>query len=836
MILHGLAPLLGHDFEKSTGLSAYAICMTDSEGVILGANPQLADLFGYAPEDLLGQPIDLLIVESFHKRHPNHREALTIHPRSPATNVSPNLVGLRKDGRRFPIAFNTVPVKTSAGHSVVNFVREITERTAIREAPPRDDAQFRSVVESVRDYAIYLLDTDGYVRTWNSGAEQIKGYSESEALGLHFSRFFNGEDADRNKPMKLLHQAAIHGRVEDQGWRVRKDRSCFWADSILTAIRGDAGEITGFAKVTRDISERKRTEDAMVERFTGERHASAEALRSSEARYRSVFQTSPDAVAISRMSDGVILDVNQAFLDITGYERDEIVGRTTMQLRMWANARDRFRFVELLRNNSGCRDLELQFRRKSKEVFWARLSVALIEIDGAACILSFARDISEARVAEEKIKDLAFYDPLTGLANRRLLYERLTQSLATTGHHHRNRALLFIDLDDFKTLNDTLGHHIGDLMLQEVGLRLANCIRETDTVGRIGGDEFVVILEDLSELSANAATQAKAVAEKILAAVALPYMLAGHDCRSSSSIGITVFNCSDATMNEILQQGDIAMYQAKMAGRNRVQFFAPELQAAVNARATEEDCLRQAIRKNQFVLLYQPQLNNGRVIGAEALVRWNRPGRGIVLPNEFIQLAEKTGLIVPLGDWVLESACKQIAIWSNEDQMAPITLSVNISVRQMRQSDFIEKVLSTLERTGANPRNLRLELTESMFVEDFEEIVAKMKALKEHGLRFSVDDFGTGFSSLSYLNRLPIDELKIERSFVRNILTDANSGAIAESIILLSRALGLTVIAEGVETEEQKNFLANLGCSSYQGWLYGRAVPAEDFQAMCQQG
>ena len=489
--------------------------------------------------------------------------------------------------------------------------------------------------------------------------------------------------------------------------------------------------------------------------------------------------------------------------------------------------------MEMLRNNSECGDLEFKFRKKNGQVIWARLSVGTIEVDGASCILSFARDISEAKAAEEKIVGLAFYDPLTGVANRRLIMERLMRSISGTTRSHRKRALLFIDLDDFKTLNDTLGHHIGDLMLQEVSRRLADCVRETDTMGRLGGDEFVVLLEDLSENSENAAAQAKAVAEKILAAIAVPYLLAGHDCRSASSIGITVFGDHDKGVNELLQQADIAMYQAKEAGRNTVRFFAPQLQAAVNARASAEDDMRRAIHAKQFVLHFQAQVDCGRLIGAEALLRWNHPTRGQVPPSEFIPLAEKTGLIMFLGNWVLETACTQLAAWATREETSHLTLAVNISVRQMRHHSFVEDVLTTLRRSGANPQKLRLELTESIFVESFDEIVAKMTALKAHGVRFSIDDFGIGFSSLSYLKRLPIDELKIDRSFVHDIVGDVNSGAIAESIVLLSRALGLTVIAEGVETEAQRDYLARLGCSTYQGWLFSRPLPIRDFQALC---
>ena len=379
-------------------------------------------------------------------------------------------------------------------------------------------------------------------------------------------------------------------------------------------------------------------------------------------------------------------------------------------------------------------------------------------------------------------------------------------------------------------MNDTLGYQTGDLLLREVALRLSACVREVDTVARLGGDEFVVMLEYLSDDSDLAATQAEAVGGKILAAVGRPFLLAGREFHKTCSIGIAVFGAYPESTYEVLQQAEIAMYQAKAAGRNAIRFFAPSLQAAANAIVALEEDLRQAIKTRQFLLYYQPQVEGSHLIGVEALIRWNHPKRGLLAPGEFIPLAEETGLILPLGDWVLETACKQIAAWADRKEYAHVSVAVNISARQFRQPNFVEQVLATLYRTGANPRNLKLELTEGMLVENFEEVIAKMTDLKSHGLRFSIDDFGTGYSSLSYLKRLPLDQLKIDRAFVRDILVDGASGAIAQTIISLGRAMGLSVLAEGVETEEQRDFLIRLGCHSFQGYLFSRPLPLEGFK------
>ena len=442
------------------------------------------------------------------------------------------------------------------------------------------------------------------------------------------------------------------------------------------------------------------------------------------------------------------------------------------------------------------------------------------------------RELKRLMEAHEEIRNLAFYDPLTGLPNRRLLLNRLGKTLAASARTGRLRALLFVDLDDFKTLNDTLGHQTGDLLLQEVARRISATIRQADTVARLGGDEFVVMLEELSDLPEHAAAQAKLVGQKILAAVSEPYLLAGRECLSTSSVGITVFGDGLESTDEVLQQADIAMYQAKGAGRNTMRFFEPALQAAVNARAALEEDLRQAIKTGQFVLYYQPQVASGVATGAEALVRWKHPVRGILAPGEFIPLAEETGQILSLGDWVLGSACAQIAEWAHRRETAHLSIAVNISARQFRQPDFVERVLTSIAQSGANPGNLELELTESMLVDDIEDVIAKMTELKKYGLRFSLDDFGTGYASLSYLKRLPLNKLKIDRSFVRDILTDAGSCAIAQAVVSLSHAMRLSVLAEGVETEPQRELLARLGCHAFQGYLVSRPLPVDEFELL----
>jgi diguanylate cyclase (GGDEF)-like protein len=445
-------------------------------------------------------------------------------------------------------------------------------------------------------------------------------------------------------------------------------------------------------------------------------------------------------------------------------------------------------------------------------------------------------DITERKIAEEAINNLAFYDPLTNLPNRRLLLDRMKRALASSTRSNRYGAVLFIDLDDFKTLNDTMGHDIGDLLLLQVAQRLSTCVREGDTVARFGGDEFVVMLEDLSESSDEAATLAEMVGDKIITTLNQSYRLRDHAHHNTPSIGITLFLDRQDTIDELLRRADLAMYQAKAAGRNSLRFYDPEVQAAVKARAALEADLREAVLEGQFLLHYQAQVvGEGQVTGAEGLVRWQHPQRGIVSPGEFISLAEDTGLILSIGHWVLETACAQLTLWASRPEMTHLTIAVNVSARQFYQQDFVDQVLAVLDQTGANPKRLKLELTESLLVDDVEGVILKMSALKSRGVGFSLDDFGTGYSSLSYLKRLPLDQLKIDQGFVRDILTDSDDAAIAKMVVALAESLGLSVIAEGVELEAQRDFLARHGCHAYQGYLFSRPLALKEFESFVAQ-
>lgn len=531
----------------------------------------------------------------------------------------------------------------------------------------------------------------------------------------------------------------------------------------------------------------------------------------------------------------IILRVNRAFTEITGYEAAEAIGQPVSILRSGRHDQAFYHGMWQTIAENRYWSGEVWNRRKNGEVYPERLVISSVVADDGSVsnyVGSFT-DITEYKISEEKVHQLAFFDPLTNLPNRRLLFDRLGRALASTGRHRRHGAILMIDLDNFKTLNDTRGHNVGDQLLIEIGQRLTACTRTEDTVSRTGGDEFVVVLEELHAELKQAATQAEGVAEKIRQILNQPIALGNIDYESSGSIGISMFCDEPVGIDELLRRADMAMYQAKALGKNSLRFFDPSMQAALESRTALETDLRHAIGTGQFVLHYQLQTSAlGDPIGAEILLRWNHPSRGLVSPLDFIPVAEDTGLILPIGLWVLETACRQIKTWAAIPDKAGLQLAVNVSAKQFRQPTFVEEVKDILQRTGANPVLLKLELTESVVLEEVDTVIEKMHALKNIGVCFSLDDFGTGYSSLSYLQRLPLNQLKIDRSFVHNLPRDKNNATIVRTIISLGESLGLHVIAEGVETAEQRDFLLRSGCQAYQGYYFCKPVAIDEFEEL----
>jgi len=525
-----------------------------------------------------------------------------------------------------------------------------------------------------------------------------------------------------------------------------------------------------------------------------------------------------------------ILKINGAFSKITGYSSEEMAGQNPRMFKSARHDEDFYRKVLQSVKNTESWQGEVWSKRKNGAEFplWLNVTAVRSSENVITNYIYSLVDITDRKVAEDEIRHLAFYDSLTKLPNRRLLTERLQHALATSSRNNCHGALLFIDLDNFKKLNDTRGHDVGDLLLEMVGQRLAMCLRQGDTAARLGGDEFVVLLENLNPDVAHAADLSELVAQKIQCELNLPYLLKGKTHHISPSIGVTLFKSNNSTVDDLLKHADLAMYQAKDAGRNTIRFFDPEMQRAVDNSAALESDLRQAIAGHQFVLHYQIQTDgDDHIVGAEALVRWNHPERGTVSPAEFIPIAEENGLILPIGEWILDTATKQLHQWSLNPETAELSLAVNISGRQFHDAHFVDSVLSALKRNSADPGKLKIELTESLLLKDIDSVITKMRALMLNGVRFALDDFGTGYSSLACLKRLPLEQLKIDQSFIRDIFVDSNDLAIVRAIVTLGLSMGLGVIAEGVETVEQQEFLQSCGCRMFQGYLFGRPMPAD---------
>jgi diguanylate cyclase (GGDEF)-like protein/PAS domain S-box-containing protein len=555
------------------------------------------------------------------------------------------------------------------------------------------------------------------------------------------------------------------------------------------------------------------------------------ALKSSEARFKHINEAT-GAYIWEVTSDAIYTFITGQVLAVKGRTSEELLGRSPFEFMPDDDIESTRRIVQKAIDTKGTFELAHSNVAADGSILWeeVRGTVILDVEDNVIGLHGTGISINERKEAEAQIERLAFYDPLTNLPNRRLFLDRLQQDLTLAARQENFGALLYLDLDHFKTINDALGHSVGDTLLQQVAKRLGLQLRAADTVARLGGDEFVILLPELDQTSDLSAKQAYKVAQKIRETLCIPFDLDGHEYTISSSIGITLFPEPDQTTDIVLKQADSAMYKSKNDGRNTISFYVPSMQIEANARLTLEKNLRQAISQNELELYYQIQVNEqDTVIGAEALLRWNHPENGIVRPDIFIPLAEETGLIFDIGDWVLYSACQQMNQWTDDCVGKLPQLSINVSSRQFRQVDFIEKVLQIIEQTGANPNHLVLEITEGIIIENIQDTIYKMLSLKETGLSFSIDDFGVGYSSLSYLRQLPLDELKIDRTFIQDIETDPSSAAIVETIISMAQHMELGVIAEGVENQIQIEFLKNKGCLSYQGHYFSHPIPAKEF-------
>ena len=708
-------------------------------------------------------------------------------------------------GTELYLEIDAGPIHDANGRviAVIETLRDMTLRQSA-------ESRLRTLFESSPD-PVWIIE-DGKFVECNDAAVSMLGYrNKAELLNIHPSQLSpvvqpDGQDSFR-KAEEMMRMALEHGLHRFEWEHLRADGTRLTAEVTLSNIKLAGRQALYCA--WRDISDRKRAEKAL-------------------RLYAKVFENSGEAILITD-ADNRIVAINQSLTRDTGYSQDELLGKNPRVLSSHHTPRDIYQSMWASLRESGYWQGELWDLRKDGVTYpkWAAISAIRNEQGLLTNYIASFTDISERKAAEARIDHLAHHDALTGLFNRYNLESRLAQSLLAAKRENRQLAVMFIDMDRFKTINDTLGHHVGDQMLIEVAQRLLQSVRESDIVARLGGDEFVVTLTSMA-----GEMDAALVAAKILGTLGAPYLIEGKTLHSTPSIGIAIFPTNGDDANTLMRDADTAMYYAKEHGRNNFQFFTPTMTAAAEERLELERDLRAALSARQFVLHYQPQVTvpEGRVHGVEALVRWHHPERGLIPPLKFIPIAEETGVIEALGAWVLDEACRQLAAWRTEG-LTPLRMAVNLSAHQLRSPDLVAQVQATIARHGIRPGELELEVTESAAMNDPERAIAQLKALRDLGVELAIDDFGTGYSSLAYLKLLPIHTLKLDRAFVRDIETDENDAAISAATLALAHNLGLKVVAEGVETEAQRRFLTEHHCDYLQGYLFGKPEPASELSA-----
>ena len=781
----------------------------------LGCNPLFAHDAGMeSPEDLIGKDDTEM---AWKDQADLYRTDDQLILESGITKVAYEEPQTTPNGDKIWLRTSKAPLLNDAKEiiGILGIYEDITKQKLTELALKESELLMQTMLDNA-PFLIWLKDCEGYYLKINRAfadvvalqdPQQIMGKTDFDLWPKELAEQYRADDKE---VLLSKHRKFIKNE------KIFDGHQSFWAETYKIPVFDLEQNLRGTLGFSHDITERKKAELEL--------QIAATAFESQEG------------IMVCDANNN-ILKVNKAFTKITGYNLEDVIGKKPSILK--SDIQDE-QFYLALWNQIKTHDSwegDIWNQRKNGEVFPGHLIITAIkdQSDTITHYVATLTDITQSKAATAEIERLAFYDSLTGLPNRRLLIDRLQQAIAASGRNHQNGALLFIDLDNFKNLNDALGHDIGDVLLQQVATRLSSCVRGSDTVARLGGDEFVVLLEYLGEQTLEAATQVEVIGKKILKTINQPYQLVDQAHITSASIGVTLFDQSHTSLEDLLKHADIAMYQSKKEGRNTLRFFDPQMQASLNARLTLETDLRIALTDQQFQLYYQPQVSHtGQYIGAEALIRWQHPKRGMITPIEFISVAEEASLILLIGDWVIEAACQQIKNWEKNSQTKQLQLAVNVSARQFRQANFISRITEILEYTRINPEKLKLELTESLFLEDIDDTIAKMMSLRKLGVQFSMDDFGTGYSSLSNLKKLPIQQLKIDQSFVHDIITDSDDAIIVQTIIAMAKNLQIEVIAEGVETEAQRSFLEQHDCLLYQGFLYSEPLPIEQFETLLQ--
>ncbi len=782
-----------------------SLMITDAKCRILRVNQAFINETGYSMEEVIGQTPRLL-KSGCHDQSFYRQMWLTIH----STNKWEGEIWNRDKSGAIKAKWLTISAVRRGDGVITHYVASHLDINQ-RKQDEMLLRQYKTAIDTTHE-GFWITDKSGYLLESNKAYAQMSGYTVEELLGMHIEQL---EAKERS-----LHEIKIHiDKILSQQWDVFETRHRH-KDGHEFDVEVSASYVPDsqhFVAFIHDITQRKAAEKSM--------------------RIAAIAFETHEAILITDANANIIR-VNQAFQDISGYSAEDVLGKNPSMLS--SGRQDQQFYAQMWQQllEQGTWTGEIWDKRKNGQIYpkWLTITAVRDQEGVNTEYVAIFNDITERKKAEEEIYNLAYYDALTQLPNRRLLIDRIRQAQMISLRNQQFGALLFLDMDRFKILNDTMGHDHGDLFLIEIAGRLQHCIREIDTVARIGGDEFVILIEELGLKAEDASHKAALIAEKIRTTLSIPYQLSGHEYHSSPSVGVSLFHGNTEPLESILKQADMAMYQAKESGRNMVRFFDPAMQIAVATHATLEADLRNAISGQQLRLYYQIQLDSElRPLGAEGLVRWVHPVRGLVMPKQFIHIAEKSSLILQLGHWVLEAACKQLALWQQSELTQNLILAINVSAQQFKRHDFVESVMAQLHLHQVNPDKLKLELTESVVLNDVNDVIGKMHDLQAQGVRLSLDDFGTGYSSLSYLKQLPLDQLKIDQSFVRDIITDPNDAVMVQTIINLAQNFRLSVIAEGVENEAQLEFLRINGCTAYQGYLFSKPLPLDEFEELLKQ-
>lgn len=778
---------------------------------------ELYRIYGVTPDTFIPGVENLIALI-----HPDDREGMLAWIAACASGQNPGALEFRcvwPDGTVHDIEGQGELVRDADGKSVgmSGTGQDITERKQLASELARTRDQQKLILDTAEE-GIYGLDLQGLTTFVNPAASRMLGWQAEELIGqrmhdlLHHTRPDGTPYPGAQCPIYATLKDGIVHHIDDELF-FRKDGSGFPVEYISAPKYVD-GVISGAVVTFNDISERKQAE---------------EALRIAAV----AFETNEPIIITDANAD--IIRVNRAFSEVAGYSPEEVLGKNPRMMN--SGRHERSFYIEMWQEllHTGSWSGEIWDKRKNGEIYpkWMNISAVRNEHQEITHYVAIFSDITARKRVEDEIHHMAFYDALTSLPNRRLLLDRLATALNASARRNDYGAVMFIDLDRFKDLNDTLGHDYGDLLLIEVGKRIKSCVREMDTVARIGGDEFVVLIESFSEDQNDAMRRVALVAEKIRNALVQPYRLKEHEHRSTPSIGISLYHGNEDSLDALIEHADMAMYQVKKSGRNAVRFFDPVMQQTLAKHDALVSDMQHALSLQQLQLQYQVQVGrDGHPLGAEAFLRWMHPVHGVIMPCKFIPIAEEGALILDIDRWVLNSACAQLALWSKNEKTRDLNLTVNISARLFAQADFVNEVAEILKSHQADPERLKLELSERIVQSDLASSLVKIRALRKLGCKLSIDNFGTVYSSLSFLKQISPDQLKIHQGFVHNISLDANDALMARTVIDYAKSLDLEIFAEGVETEEERAFLIGQDCGTFQGYLFGRPVPIAEFEVL----